>query len=462
MVYEIRQVLVGHYTDMIRQRVKIAGIQVTFLTCGLILSGLGPAMLGSGASARPLQSELQHLLATHPQIKAAEKEVKAAGQGIRAARAGYLPKVSLSGDIGQEYIDSPSRRSTQGKDFFDTRKSTTLTVTQNLFDGFGTSSNEQIAKLSKDVSADSLHITRQSILFDGIRSYLNLLKQSRLLDIAKTNERTLQTQLDLESARVERGSGLAVDVLQAKSRLQLARERIVSLLGDLREAHSVYLELYNRPATPPQMTVPPIPRDALPETMEGAISIASGESPVLRLSKTGVEIASEFRTTEKSTFWPRIDLVGQGSWEEDVDGISGIRREGQVTVRAVWEIFDGFLTPARSARASINYSAALDRRRNVDRDVENRVRQSWSKYITSGEQRELLENAINIASEVFEARKKLRQAGRESVINVLDAENELNSARLRFTDATFNHILAAYRVLFQTGRLTPDTLDLAK
>lgn len=441
------------------RRVKIAAVPVGLLTGCLILSGLGTTVLPGHAVARPLQNELQHILRTHPRLQGEKKIVGASDDNIRRSQSGYLPSVVLSGDVGPEYVDSPSRRS-QGEDFFDTRRSTTLTITQNLFSGFGTDSDVKIAKLGKERALLNLKIVEQSLLFDGIRSYLNVLKQSRLLEIAKKNERTLQDQLDLESARVERGSGLAVDVLQAKSRLQLARERVVSLVGDLREAHSVYLEIFNRPAVPVQMRLPEILHDALPQTVEAALSIAAGESNVLKVMNRDVEIASEGRTFAKSTYWPRIDLVGEGSWEKNVDGIPGVRREGQVTVRAIWSLFDGFLTPATSARASKFYGAELDRRRAVDRDVENRVRQSWSKYRTSGEQRELLENAVNIASEVFEARKKLRTAGRESVINVLDAENELNSARLRFTDATFNHILASYRVLFQTGRLTPDTLNL--
>lgn len=414
----------------------------------------------SHAVANPLSDELQHLLQTNPRLKAAQKGIAAAKEGIREARSGYFPRVNVSGDIGQQYVDSPSRRSTEGEDFFDTRRATTLTVTQNLFEGFRTSASEKIAELEKDVSSARYRITEQTVLFDGIRAYINVLKQSRLLEIAKRNEATLQDQLELESARVERGSGLAVDVLQAKSRLQLARERVVSILGDLRNAHSVYLELFNRPAVPTQMTVPTVPKAELPETRDGAVSIAAEENAVLRQSRNVVEIASERRTVEQSTFWPRIDLVGEGSWEKNVDGIPGIRREGQVTVRAVWDIFDGFLTPARSSRAAADYSAALDGRRTVDRDVRNRVRQAWSRYRTTGEQRELLQNAVNIAAEVFEARKKLRQRGRESVINLLDAENELNSARLRYTDSAFNHVIAAYRVLLQTGRLTPDTLQL--
>lgn len=458
MVYEIRQVLKGHEADMGAQRAHSAAISAAVVACGLALAAIAPA---PDAAARSLQDELQHLLGTHPLLQADKNDVSAAEQDIREARSGYFPKVSLSGDIGKEYVDSPSRRSTQGEDFFDTRRATKLTVTQKLFDGFKTSSREEVAKLKKDRTSTISSIRRQSILFDGVRSYLDVLKQSKLIDIAKKNERTLQDQLELESARVERGSGLAVDVLQAKSRLQLARERVVSVLGDLREAHSLYIKLFNQPAVPAQMIVPPIPKATLPETMEGAVSMASTDNPVLERSRHNVDIASEQRTERQSTFWPRIDLVGEGSWEQDVDGIPGVRREGQVIVRAVWDIFDGFLSPARSSAAAARYSAALERRRNTDRVVQNKVRQAWSKYRTTGQQRELLENAVNIASEVFEARKKLRQAGRESVINVLDAENELNSARLRFTDATFNHILSSYRVLFQTGRLTPETLNLS-
>ena len=289
---------------------------------------------------------------------------------------------------------------------------------------------------------------------------MNVLKHTKLLEIAKLNEQTLLDQLDLESARVERGSGLAVDVLQAKSRLQLARERVVTIQGDLRQAKSSYFELFDRPPNPTKMRLPAIPVSDLPKTSDGAVTIAVDESAVLKRSMNAVDIASEQRNVEDSSFWPRIDLVSEGSWEDDVDGTPGVRREGRVILHAAWDLFDGFLTPSRSARATADYGAALDSRLDTDRDVRDRVRRAWAQYQTTAEQRDLLENAVNIASEVFEARKKLRQRGRESVINLLDAENELNTARLRFNDASFNHVIAAYRLLLQTGRLNPDTLNL--
>ena len=418
--------------------------------------------LTAPAAAAPVKTELQRLLETHPRLMSVRKRITSSEHRIRAARSGYLPSVSLSGDTGKEYVDSPSRRSTEGKAFFDTRKATTLTITQNLFDGFGTGSSTRIAELGKEVAQETYHIAEQTILFDGVRAYVNVLKQSKLIEIAKQNEQTLQEQLQLESARVERGSGLAVDVLQAKSRLQLARERVVTIQGDLRQAQSAYVELFDRPANPAAMQIPDAPPNQLPETLDGAVEIAVNESAVIRRSENAVDIASEQRTVAEATYWPRLDLVSEGSWEKDVDGIAGTRREGRLILRAEWDIFDGFLTPARSAAASSDYRAALDVRLDTDRDVRDRVRRAWAQFRTTADQRDLLQNAVNIAAEVFEARRKLRQRGRESVINLLDAENELNTARLRYTDARFNHVIAAYRLLLQVGRLDADTLDLKR
>ena len=426
----------------------------------LCAAALAVALPAGLPAAAPLDTELSHLLQTHPRISAARKGIEASEAGIDEARSGYFPSVSLSGEVGPDYADSPSRRSVQGEAFSDTRRTSTLTVTQNLFEGFRTDAETRIARLRKDVSSHTYRITEQTYLFNGIQAYLNVLKQSRLLDIAKINEQTLQEQLQLENARVERGSGLAVDVLQAKSRLQLARERVVTIFGDLRLAMSIYMQLYGRPAVPAEMSMPTPPRDALPETLEGAIEIAKAENVVLRRSLTQVDIASEQRTVAESTYWPRIDIVGEGTLEKDTDGVAGINREGKVVLRAVWDLFDGYLTPAKTARASAEYGVALDSRLETDRDVRDRVRRAWEQYRTSLAQRDLLENAVNIAAEVFEARKKLRQRGRESVIVLLDAENELNNARLRYNAAVFDYTASAYRLLLQTGRLNPETLGL--
>ena len=96
----------------------------------------------------------------------------------------------------------------------------------------------------------------------------------------------------------------------------------------------------------------------------------------------------------------------------------------------------------------------------VDRQTEENVRFAWSALVTARERKALLENAVNIAEEVFIARRKLRDAGQETIQNVLDAENEVNNARIQLTSAIYDEFLSAYQLLNAVGGLTPSTLGL--
>ena len=89
------------------------------------------------------------------------------------------------------------------------------------------------------------------------------------------------------------------------------------------------------------------------------------------------------------------------------------------------------------------------------------VRLSWQALLTVRERLELLENAINIASAVFDSRQRLREAGKETVINVLDAESEIFNAQINFTVAAYDERIAVYQLLLAMGRLNAQNLELA-
>ena len=101
-----------------------------------------------------------------------------------------------------------------------------------------------------------------------------------------------------------------------------------------------------------------------------------------------------------------------------------------------------------------------DRESLSARTVIEQTRISWQALLTARKRVELLENAVSIASEVFDARQKLREAGKETVINVLDSENEIFSARINFVQASYDEQLAIYQLLLAMGQLNPNLLNL--
>lgn len=121
---------------------------------------------------------------------------------------------------------------------------------------------------------------------------------------------------------------------------------------------------------------------------------------------------------------------------------------------------NGFATNASVAQAALNYRASQENHEFVTRNVVEATRRAWQQLVTARERVDLLENAVNIASEVFEARKRLREEGKETVINVLDAENGIIDAQIQFTQVSYDQRLAVYQLLQALGRLDEASLGI--
>ncbi len=429
-----------------------------FVPIGILTITLGI----SPAFGDSLNSEIARLLGSHPQLQAAQKNVAAADEAVGRAFADYLPRLSVVGDYGFENTDSPSLRSSRDGRSLDTpRESVTLTLSQNLFDGFATTASNETARLNRDVAEIDLETTLQNVVFEAASAYLNVLRHTRLVKLAMDNERTIQVQLSLEDARVSRGAGIAVDVLQAKSRLQIARERRVAFEGNQRNAVTRYVQVFDSYPEVGNMALPSLPLRLVPDTMASAEAVALTENPATASTSRAIDIADERRRTARSPYYPDLDLIAEYNFEQDEAGVVGTRRDYSVKIQATWELFSGFGTRANSAEAAQRYLETLDNHQFVHRKVVENVRLAWDQLDTARKRVALLENAVNIAGEVHVARRKLREAGKETVINVLDAENEVFNAQINAAGAKFDAHVAFYRLLQSLGRLTPRNLNQA-
>ncbi len=419
-------------------------------------------LANGGASGASLRSELAGLLLDHPQIRGANKTLEAAGKEVGKANANFFPTVSFTAEAGHELIDSPAVRSTyadnEGKISSRSPQTANITVTQNLFNGFLTHSQVRTARLNKEISTISLESTKQNTLFDGITAYINVLRQRRLVELSTENEATIQHQLNLEDERVQRGSGVAVDVLQAKSRLQVSKERRVNFEGDFQNAVSAYSKMFNHLPDVDSMMDPVPPIEMIPSTLERAIEIATTGNPLVNNANASVEVARENRRSVLAELAPTLDMEGQFNYEKHSNTTLGTRRDYSVLLRASWDMFSGFSTRDSLSQANYEYRATQDTREDTSRRIIEQTKVTWQALLTARARLELLENAVNIASEVFASRKRLREAGKETVISVLDAENEVSNAQINFTSASYDERLAVFQLLLSMGQLNAKSL----
>lgn len=446
----------------VRRRVPGRGGFVQRILVSAVAGLLALTLSGAErARAQALDSELAGLLASHPQVLVRMREAEAAEQGVRKAFAGYLPKLDVFGQTGPQYIDSPVLKSEGGGTWLSVAEIAGTRLTQNVFDGFATPAQVRSARLTLEAAEFTLQGVRQNVLFDGIDAYLEVLRQSRLVALGHESERTIMRQLHLEDERVQRGAGIAVDVLQAKSRLQVAKERRIGFEGGLADATTRYIEVFNHPPQPSAMIDPPAPAALLPDTLELTLATARQENPAIDSSLASVAVAEQGRRLAEAAYYPSLDLVASANRQNDTDLVRGTRTDVSVLVSATWNLFDGFATTAGSKQAAATYKAARQNHDLVERDVARQAQLAWHELEIARQRVALLENAVAIAAEVFDARQKLREAGRETVINVLDAENEVYNARINLVQASGDAARSVYRLLQSMGRLGPDELGIS-
>jgi adhesin transport system outer membrane protein len=421
---------------------------------------LGTLTWSAPADAQTMQAELGRLLGLHPLIEASEAEIEGAAENSRAVFGDFLPQVSLSGRTGVARTDSPSRRAADDTPYDAVERKATLTVTQKVFDGFKRESRYGIARQEEGVAATDREATVQEVMLEGVVAYHNVLRFTRVLEMARESEAKIQDQLALEDERVARGGGVAIDVLFAKTRLQIAKEQRVAFEGALADARARYAQVFQRMPTPERMVEPIPPIELLPEGVAAAHEVAEAENPQVVRQDLQARIADRERDVAYGDYAPEVDLVGEANYEEDFDGVPGDRTDLSVGVRLRWDLFDGFSREARVGESAARYSAEVQRLTQARRKVREDVDLAFNELETARQRVVLLDNAVNIASEVFEARKRLRQAGRESAVNVLDAETELFNAQIKAVAANFDARVATYRVLAAIGRLDPARLNL--
>lgn len=414
------------------------------------------------ATAGTLEEEMRDLVANHPQIQAKIKGVNSADEGIRSARSGYMPTVKLSGDQGHEYVDSPDRRGTQGKAFLDKRNTSGITVTQKIFDGFATASTVDSAKTTRRISESDLRGIRQTTLLEGAIAYLDVMRNTKLVALSRENERRLAEQQNLEDERVQKGSGIASDVLAAKQRLQLAKERRVKYEGDFHTAVAKYTQVFGHAPDVAALSDPPLPMDLIPATIDQSLEVAEKDNPTLESATSTIDLTNDKRNIAEAGYWPTLDLVGKANYEHGKNATVGVRRDWSLMLVASWEMFSGFKTDATVAQASWDHGASKDSRYHTSRKVAEQARTAWHKLQTARQRLDLLENAAVLAEEVWEATKKKLDAGKATVTEVLDEATRINDARINYTGAYYDMYQASYELLAAMGRLEVDNLSRAK
>ena len=404
------------------------------------------------ADGYTIQDAIKKALKTNPDVLIQVNERRARNEEVERAKAGYLPTLDLNAGIGSERSRNASTRA-QGNDYRTlTRQESSISARQMLFDGFATKSEVERQKARVSSIAYSLQGVAENTALSAAEAFLNLLRSDTLLKLAQDNLDAHQRTYDQIKIRSDAGVGRRADLEQISGRLALAKSNLVAAQSNYDDSLTSYIKVIGEaPSGTPIKPAKLI--EGIPANKDEAIQMALDKHPTLKSAVADVEAAMAQHRASRNTFYPRFDLELSSSWNKDLDGQLGTNNDSQAMVRMRYNLLNGGGDAARKRQTAHLIDEAREVRNRTYREVIETMRLSWNAYSATEQQLIYLDEHVKATRRTRDAYQKQFNIGQRTLLDLLNAENELFQARQSYVGADFDNILARYRILNAEGVL---------
>jgi adhesin transport system outer membrane protein len=402
--------------------------------------------------AMTLEEAVRLAIETNPQVSAATSNRDAVSDQLRQARSGYLPQLSVSAEAGPARIEDQTTRATPGDDHEDNlRESYRATVTQTLFDGFETGSRVERQQARLRAAAYGVYDTSELLALDTVRQYLEVQRQRRLLEIAQDNVEIHREILNQVQDRLDRGAGSSADVSQTRARLFQAQNTVEQRKQNLRDAIASFQRFVGR--APGDLEDPSLSMESLPANERQALDVAVKQNPRVKRRQAQVEAAQSRIGVEASDYFPEVSLEGESIYRDGVDAADTYEREHRLLLQFEWNLYSGGRDTAERNEAIERASEARSQRMETMRQIREELRRTWSALRGTRNRVRELEQVVEANRETLSAYRQQFNVGQRTLLDVLDAESELFTARTQLTSTRTDQLFARYNVAALTGEL---------
>ena len=302
----------------------------------------------------------------------------------------------------------------------------------------------------------NVHSLEQQQLSSTVAAYMDVFRDRSVLELAENNRAVIARQLEATRDRFTLGELTKTDVSQAESRLASADAQIITAQGDLRSSEAVFEQVVGYR---PEGLEYPYVEFAFPENLYDAIQVARRSNPEI-LSSIYTQRASEDDVDNIfGELLPEISF--SGSFQKFYDPQPGSFDEQNsrtVGLTASIPLYKGGDVRSRVRQSKYTANQRMLQVREQERLVKSTVIQAWETLNTARAEiiaRKAQVDAAKIAQEGVRAEADF---GSRTVLDTLDADQELLDAEVAFVTAQRNKVVAEYALLETLGRLTPENL----
>ena len=431
------------------------------------------------AHSETISQALVSAYRANPELNGQRARVRATDENIGRANADYRPQVSATIDAGFQYSDvraaSPATepgsvtdsmgegttRSVSGVARYTGRpRGVGLNARQTLFDGNRTFNSVRQAESQVLSAREVMRVTEQNVLFSAASNYMNVLRDTAILNLRRNNVAVLLEQVRQTRDRRDAGDVTQTDLAQATAALAQARSDVYAAQADLQASIAGFRQVAGR--EPRRLSPAQSLEHLLPRRLQDAISISQVEHPAIAAALHDADAAALAVKISEGVLYPTVTLNGAVSRRADFEGIPHYRAfTASILGRVDIPLYRGGDEYASIRQAKEQVSQA---RLNADlqRDqVRAALVTAWGLLQAAKAQIASGQAAVAAAELALYGIREEALVGQRTTFDVLTAQRNLLNARVNVVIAQRDRVVGSYSVLAAIGRLNAFVLALA-
>jgi len=413
----------------------------------------------SFANALTLKESVVEVLEQNPVVQERLKNYRATREDLKIAESEYLPTVDFRASLAytkagmlKNGADTTWNHSVLDQKYGSYESS--IVLTQNLFDGFGTIHKISYEEARIMAAAYNYIEKANDIAYRMTYAYLNVLREYELLQTARENVQINEEIYNKVKDLYDSGLTTDSEVKKIESSLSLARSNLTVQKNNARDKEYQFRRLLGRMPQVAKMQKPDV-EIAMPTSQQKAAKYAINHNPALLVSRYNIRGAQALWKQHQKEFYPKIDLEVSQNFN-DVEKLNSFDRpDDRFKARVVltYNLYRGGADRANVQKDVSKISQEVEIARDLKRQTIEALDLAWNAYEMIALQLKDLYDYKIYAEKTLELYKEEYDLGRRSLLDLLTAQNDVINSRSQIIRAEYDELLSKYRILDAMGLL---------
>jgi outer membrane protein len=423
----------------------------------IITGSLIAGLMAGTAGADTLRDALVSAYQTNPTLTAQRQSLRATDATVAIAKAAGRPQVSATAGLNRDL--------TRSGILDNGGKGPTLSVgvdlSYPLFNGGSVKNSVKAAKTRVEAGRATLRAVEGDVFTNAVAAYMDVIRDRAIVELNQNNVKVLQTNLEATKDRFEIGDLTRTDVAQSEARLQLGVSQLAESQGRLTGSEAVYRQVVGHA---PGDLAPPPPLPPLPASAEEAVRIALANNPdLVATSRTAVAAGYDVSVARAGRL-PNLSAGVSETYVNNIGGASaGLPSTGTQTTAGLnvrLPIFLGGLPAAQIRQAQAREGQALEQVVGTERAVVQTARSAFASYDAAQKAIQAQSVAVQANELALEGNRAEQSVGTRTVLDVLNAEQELLNSQVALVTAKRDAYVAGFQLLNAMGQAEAQDLGL--